>query len=87
LNPETDAECVTELREPPQAARQQEATMTRKNLIWIGLIVAALGTTGCSDVAGPALIEDDQPELVAPETPSEQADRLRERNKKGKQTP
>ena len=61
--------------------------MSRKNMLWIGLIVAALGTTACYDVAGPALVEDDQPELVAPTTPPEEAEPLRERNKNRKQLP
>jgi len=87
LGPDTDAKRVTELQGAAPAAQHEEATMSRKNMLWIGLIVAALGTTGCSDVAGPALVEDNQPELVAPETPSEQAEPLRERNRKGKQQP
>ena len=61
--------------------------MSRKNMLWIGLIVAALGTTGCSDVAGPALIEDEPSQVVAAETPSDQAEPLRERNKNRKQLP
>ena len=61
--------------------------MSRKNMLWIGLIVAALGTTGCSDVAGPALVEDEPSQVVAPQTPSEQADPIRERNKNRKHAP
>ena len=61
--------------------------MSRKNMLWIGLIVAALGTTGCSDVAGPALVEDEPAQVVVTETPSEQAEDLRERSKKRRDAP
>ena len=56
-------------------------------MLWIGLFVAALGATGCSDVAGPALIEDEPAQVVVTETPSEQAEDLRERNKHRKEAP
>ena len=87
MGSDTDAKRVTELQGAATAAQHEEATMSRKNMLWIGLIVAALGTTGCSDVAGPALVEDEPPQVVAPATPSEQAEPLRERNKNGKQQP
>jgi hypothetical protein len=61
--------------------------MSRKKMLMMVLFVAALGATGCSDVAGPALVEDEPPQLVAPDTPSEQAEPLRERNKNRKELP
>ena len=87
LDPETDAKHVTGIGEAAQAAHHEEATRSRKNMLWIGLFVAALGATGCSDVAGPALIEDEPAQVVVTETPSEQAEDLRERNKHRKEAP